>query len=325
MDLRLNIVPFSSIEKAFQASDETLDEQQEYNTHTHTLEEISNALPHLKHHVPSATQPFLPLKPWLDVIKSSQGLSDLDVHQIELPKSFTSQVLSASPVALIRGYISDCNAEDLAELFPRLTARSIEIEQLLRDGKYFARLNTCSLKDAIFGKGPVRDSQDLWTRLATSSRGAMGMRAMRDSLPEQPVYLFLIKWNDKMRTDLEYRVFCAPGGGEIAAVSQYKWHAPWYHAREGINSQREIAKRVFEGAKAIHRQIMAHQAMTEDLRESGFVFDIIEDPDNMHSVGLIELNVFGAMTGRGSCLFHWVRDAKSLYGLLEDVEFRIAV
>ncbi|KAI4261618.1 MAG: hypothetical protein L6R42_003182 [Xanthoria sp. 1 TBL-2021] len=215
MDLRLNIVPFSNIEKAFQASDETLDEQQEYNTHTHTLEEISHALPHLKHHVPSATQPFLPLKPWLDVIKSSQRLSDLDVHQIELPKSFTSQVLSASHVALIRGYISDCNAEDLAELFPRLTARRIEIEQLLREGKYFARLNTCSLKDAIVGKGPVRDSQDLWTRLATSSLGAMGMRAMRDSLPEQPVYLFLIRWNDKMRTDLNIQSFVVQEGGRL--------------------------------------------------------------------------------------------------------------
>ncbi|KAL8647253.1 MAG: hypothetical protein Q9226_006508 [Calogaya cf. arnoldii] len=325
MDLRLNMIPFSDIEKAFQASDGASDEQREYNTHFHNLEEILNALPQVIHMVPSVTQPFLPLSPWLDIIKSSQGLSDLDIHQIELPRSFTSQVLSASRVALIRGHISESDAEDLAELFPRRTTRGTDIEQLLRGGKYFARLDTCSLKDAVVGRGPVRDSKDLWTRLASSNRGVTGIRAMCDYLPEQPVYLFLITWNDKMRTDLEYRVFCAPGSGEIAAISQYKWHAPWYHAKEGIDRQKEIAKRVFEGAKALDRQIMAHWAMTEDLKKGGFVFDIIEDPNDGHSVGLIELNDFGAMTGCGSCLFQWVKDARSLYGLLEDVEFRIAV
>lgn len=80
---------------------------------------------------------------------------------------------------------------------------------------------------------------------------------------------------------------------------------------------------MFEGAKALHRHIMAHEAMTEDLRRRGFVFDIVEDSDDGHSIRLIELNDFGAMTGCGSCLFHWLRDAKSLYGLLNDIEFRV--
>lgn len=184
-----------------------------------TLEEVSTVLPHFNHIAPSATQPFLPFKPWLDLIKSSQGLSDLDIHEIELPKPLISQVLAASQVALIRGYVSDCYAEDVAELFPQRTTRGSDIEKLLREGKYFARLDTCSLKDATVGIGPIRDSKDLWTRLMTSNRGANGMKALRDNFPDHPVFLFLIQWDTKMRTDLEYRVFCAPGCGAIAAIS----------------------------------------------------------------------------------------------------------
>ncbi|KAL8774276.1 MAG: hypothetical protein Q9209_001027 [Squamulea sp. 1 TL-2023] len=191
--------------------------------------------------------------------------------------------------------------KDLADLFPRRTTRGMNIEQLLREEKYFVRLDTCSLKDAIIGRGPIRDSKDLWTRLATSARGVTGIRAMRDNLPEQPVDLFLMKWNDRMRTDLEYRVFCASASGEIAAISQYKWRSPWYHPKEDSGVQEVIAKRVFEGAKAIHARIKANPVMTEDFKERGYGFDMIEDPEDGNSVGLIELNDFGAMTGCGSC------------------------
>lgn len=61
------------------------------------------------------------------------------------------------------------------------------------------------------------------------------------------------------------------------------------------------SKRVFEDAKVIHGQILAHQAMTWDLRESTVVFDVIEDPDSISSVGLIESNDFVAMTGCSNC------------------------
>ncbi|KAI4250533.1 MAG: hypothetical protein L6R40_000133 [Gallowayella cf. fulva] len=268
MACKLYIIPFHSLEKAFEASHVNLEEQREYNTDTHTLEEITTALPQVTHILPSAMEPFLLLEPWLDLIMSSQELSHLDIHQIELPKPFISQMLLASQIALFRGYISDCNAEDLAELFPRKTTSGVDIDSLLREGEYFARLDTCSLKDTLIGgKGPIRDSKDLWTCLATSNRGATGIRATRNNLPESPVYLFLIKWNENMRTELEYRVFCAPGSGRVAAISQYKWHERWFHANESIERQNEIAKRVIDGTRTIHRQIEAHPAMTEELRE----------------------------------------------------------
>lgn len=39
---------------------------------------------------------------------------------------------------------------------------------------------------------------------------------------------------------------------------------------------------------------------------------------------LVEINPFGATSGCGSCLFHWLRDAKLLHGLEDHVEIRIS-
>lgn len=64
--------------------------------------------------------------------------------------------------------------------------------------------------------------------------------------------------------------------------------------------------------------------MTEQLADSGFTFDVVEALDSEKGARLIELNDFGAMSGCGSCLFQWIKDAPVLYGLQEDVQFRVA-
>lgn len=75
----------------------------------------------------------------------------------------------------------------------------------------------------------------------------------------------------------------------------------------------------------IHRQITLHPAMAENIKSRGFAFDFLENPDNGNTTKLVELNDFGAMTGCGSCLFHWLNDAKMLYGLEAAVEFHVAI
>ena len=64
--------------------------------------------------------------------------------------------------------------------------------------------------------------------------------------------------------------------------------------------------------------------MTDKLKNQGFVFDMTED-SGTQNVQLIELNDFGAMSGCGACLFHWIRDARVMYGLSQDTEVRVAV
>lgn len=114
-------------------------------------------------------------------------------------------------------------------------------------------------------------------------------------------------------------------GGRISAISQYKWHSQWSHVTEEAAEQERISRRVLEGDEAIHVQIMAHSTMTESLRQRGFSFDMLEEGGEAGKIRLIELNPFGAMSGCGSCLFHWVRDARVLYGLENGDELRVTV
>ena len=79
-----------------------------------------------------------------------------------------------------------------------------------------------------------------------------------------------------------------------------------------------------QSCEQVHQRIMAHPAMTKGLKAREFVFDVVEDPADQ-SVRLIELNDFGALSGCGACLFHWIRDAKLLYGFEKGVEMRVTV
>ncbi|KAL8834498.1 MAG: hypothetical protein Q9170_003733 [Blastenia crenularia] len=327
MHLTLSLVSFDDVEMALEEAKETFREPQGYNTNSHSLKDIQQQLPSLSYIPPDPIRPWILLEPWLDLVMKSQGLYSSDVHKIELSRSFLAQCLVMSRAAAIMGQLPS-NAEDLeflAESFPKETVKGIDVDQLLQTQRLFVRLDTTSLKDTLQGSGSVKSSKDIWTRLATSARGAAGIEALVNDPGRRPVCLYLIKWDDNMRTDLEYRVFCVPRKGKISAISQYKWHAQWYHAHESLEKQYEIAQRVYDNAKTIHQQIMLHPAMTEQMKNRGFVFDIVENPTDSNATRLIELNDFGAMTGCGSCLFHWLKDAEILYGLEEAVEIRVAV
>lgn len=321
--ITLKIIPFSKVERALAEKKQSLQEQvQCYNTNFHSEAEISAALPKI-HHYPPEDQPWILFEPWSDLIMTSQRLSSSEVHRIELPKTFLNQATHASRLGLYMGRLSVSDTEDLADLFPVTTTEGLSVEDVLQRRRLFARLDTCSLKDALIGEGPIKDVRDIWTRLATSARAVAGIRDLRAHDDAKPIYLYLFPWKDEMKTEHEYRVFCAPEKGKISAISQYKWNAPWYHANRPKCEQEDIARRIFIRCRELHRRIMDHSAMTEDLNKRGFVFDVVEDPQNQ-SVQLIELNDFGAMSGCGACLFHWIKDARVVYGFEDWAEFRVA-
>lgn len=324
IDMDFKTVPFTKVNDALEEKKVTGIEQRSYNTCFHKQEEIAAVLPDTEHKPPHSVQPWILLEPWLDVIMKTRNLHEADVHRIKLPGSFLAVLCSAFAIGIYMGRINASDAEDMEACFPKTTTRGIDISQLLRTGRYFVRLDTCSLKDAVAGgKGPVTSAQQLWTRLATSHRGCSGVMAMRAYDISAPIYLYLFPWDDNMRTELEYRVFCPPYSERIAAISQYRWHDRWQHADESTPDQRTVAERVLNGAEAIHRQLIDHPAMTEELKRSGFTFDIAVELGG-ENVRLIELNDFGAMSGCGSCLFQWIEDARVLYGKLSNVEFRVA-
>ena len=324
--MNLNKTPYSAISDAFTERSSTGREQTFCNTHFHTHSEISAVLPNIGHLSPDPVQPWVLLEPWLDIITSSQRLRDEDVHRIRLPGPLLALLISASEVGIYMGRVTTSDAEDLEECFPRTTTRGLPLSQLFERGKYFPRLNTCSLKDAADGgQGAVTSAKQLWTRLVTSARACNGIRSILAFDDSAPIHLYLFPWNEGMRTELEYRVFCPPEMGRIAAISQYQWHEPWVHAeKEGIE-QRDLAERIWKAAEEIYGRLMAHPAMTERMRSMRFTFDVREDVEGGDRLMLIKLNDFGAMSGCGACLYHWIRDARVLYGLEEKAEFRVAV
>ena len=326
MDFALKTIPLKDVEQSFAAAKQRGKRQTDYNTAFHTHEEISAALPELQHNPPDPVQPWILLRPWLDLIQSSQGLPSHSMHEIELPQTVLSLLARVLPVALITGRLPPSDVEDLHATFPTTTTLGVPLRTLFHDTRVFPRLDTCSLKDAVLGHvGPVKDIPDLWTRLASSARGGAGIRALSAQDPQAPVRLYLFPWNARMDPELEYRVFCAPPDGRISAVSQYKWHDRWRHGGECISAHNEVVRRVWLGVKDVHARIMAHPSMAEELPRTGFSFDVYEDLNGCLGVGLIELNGFGALSGCGSCLFHWIRDAEVLYGVGGGVEFRVGV
>lgn len=100
-------------------------------------------------------------------------------------------------------------------------------------------------------------------------------------------------------------------------------------------------KCVLEGAVKIHGRILEHadslaassekegSFVREKWRSEGFAFDALETESG--GIQLVEVNPFGAMSGFGSCLFHWLRDARviydaeDLYSAQHRVELRIAL
>ena len=184
----LKSIPYLAIEQALAQEKNTLQEQRAFNTVFHKREEIEPVLPDLQHFAPD-NQPWILLEPWLNLIMASQGLREVDVHRIKLPGSFLVQIVHASKLALQMGRISEDDAEDLAAAFPRKTTSGNILADLIETKRFFVRLDTCSLKDAIIGKGTIQSVQDLWMRLATSARGMAGIRDLRLHHPSRPIYM----------------------------------------------------------------------------------------------------------------------------------------
>ncbi|PGH11142.1 hypothetical protein AJ80_07244 [Polytolypa hystricis UAMH7299] len=325
MDLR--IVSFQEVEAAISEARKAWTETDNYNTHLNSHEAISAVVPegpHLKHVKPS----FLPGKfsNFASLIMATQGVEDW--HVFELPRSLAREVADSYNIWCARGQLSKETMEDLEGLFPKRTMSGILAESVFNKGlDWFLRLDFCSTKDADGGILPVQSISDVVHRLCTSMRGR---RALLDFLDEDEIQkpkLFVIPFDKNMNPSREYRVFCPLPEGRVAAISQYRWTCPFVNGDStGID---ESTQRIFEGGLQMHERIMRHAGRLKDssalgtMRSEGFTFDVLLPTQG--EVQLVESNPFGAMSGCGSCLYHWIRDARLLYGLEEKVEVRIAL
>jgi hypothetical protein len=262
------------------------------------------------------------------------------LQTIRLTRPQTTLLLAATEASLPRLEVNRLFREDLAEeLVPLLEARLTFPPEGL-----FLRLDACSPKD---GAGPavLRSVAEVVGKVVTSVRarnamvrwvGGWGSAAAGEGAAEEGeevtreggLELFFLPFDARMAAEREYRVFCAPGDGRIAGVSQYRWYKPWRFRGLGEQAQEKVVRAILEGAEAVRGLILEEVERRDDaedrlMMEQGFSFDLFYDEDT-DRCSLVELNTFGVRSACGSCLFQWVDDRKVLYGE-EEAEFRVAV
>jgi len=113
-----------------------------------------------------------------------------------------------------------------------------------------------------------------------------------------------------------------------AAISQYTWHKPVPSASATHRSMQSIVDFALRGARDSMEKVLetARQVGTlADLGRWGFVMDVVVKLRGTDvEMQFVEINPFGAVSGCGSCLFHWIRDAEQLYGLTGKIEICVA-
>ena len=230
--------------------------------------------------------------------------------------------------------------------------------------KWFARLDTSSLKD-YFRPGasaePTTSVQQLCEHLSLSPRAYAGIENMRRTSSHGSLYL--VPWREDLRDAVELRVFCPPTCWSsspsdsppqalyralplpatlprISAISQYQSGPPWRQlsrlslvdeAQAIVHGCQAILQDIITRAGELNQAFVGGSTALEELCRMGFSFDVFVlagsgIAGSGMEVQLVELNCFGAMSGCGSCLFHWIRDARVLYGVEDGVvEFRVTV
>lgn len=315
--MELEIIPFTTVEHAILEARAEMKTTNKFNTAQHSHDEIATVVPEspgFQHVKPS----MVPGKYyyWISLIMTSQGSKEW--HVLELSRHLASEILNVFSIWHITGNLNHDYIANLVDLFPARTLTGVDTRALC-GSDWFLRLDLCSPKDGKSGIQPARYVVDFVEKLCTSMRATTAIRDILDEGPETKPRLYLVPYNKDMDPGREFRVFCPPPTGKIAAISQYRWTEPLDICIP--ETAQAYAQKVYTGASEIHREIMDHAEKLEDasilqtIRREGFSFDVAMPPAGQ--VQFVEINPFGAMSGCGSCLYHWIDDAALLYGLRE--------
>lgn len=275
---------------------------------------------------------------WLKLILETRSIPKKDVQIVNLTRWEVQLLVDAAAVSTITKTLGWPYKEIIFDMFGHAFARTT----YPAIGR-FIRLNACSPEDGVRAarrrpedraKPPNMSTfaiSDVILKLVTSQSARDALLKELD-LGAEKIPVFFLPFEETFSPSKQYRVFCAPGTGRITAISQYQWHKPWRYAHLRNAQRQEKAKHITRGVVAIHDMIMKELGPSAEdalLMKQGFTFDVIWDEQRKASnwwtydMCLLELNVFGATSTCGSCLFHWVEDMDLLYGRRDAVEFRL--
>jgi hypothetical protein len=277
---------------------------EKYNGYFHTAEEAPG--------LPVPTEVPQHYSRWLHLIATSQRITPDQIQTLTLTRAQGRLLLDAAQASLHTRQPSRPHAEDIEETInPVFSMLNFSPEGL------FLRLDASSPKDGVKRIQSLRTVDEVILRLTTSHRAVNAITALlRVGAKEIPLYF--LPFDNKMRTDREFRVFCPPGNGVISAVSQYKWHARSIFSSLPASELEDTCMKVLSKIWDVHAEIMAVVKKSEDeldqlMSKQGLTFDVMWDEED-ERCQLIELNSFGTRSGCGACLFHWLRDGDMLYG-----------
>jgi predicted ester cyclase len=120
----------------------------------------------------------------------------------------------------------------------------------------------------------------------------------REFKREKPTWLILIRWNDDISASNEFRIFVV--ARKLTAASPQRWWESHNYSQKRL----EKFESILTGA--------TFRDFLETVCYSSFVADVYLDTKS-RSCRLIELNPFGAHSGAGASLFHWLNDYDQLH------------
>lgn len=344
--VKLSKIPYSSIATALSTldPDSSTSRNQSYNTVSHTFDEISTSIPaslDLPEHCkpPNALYTY---SRYLPVIARSQHISEY--FKIPVPRTVVRDLEEAHAAHQSRRVVREDLVEDVVATWAAGSTGEL-LREAFSNGseerRWFVRLDDCSPKDSPVVRGAVRSLEEMVRKIATSAR-AMGAirRAVDEGRAERCI---LMPWREGMDLGREWRCFVPPlrlRGDRcndrtrelrVGAVSQYQWHKPLKMSSD--LQLEEMAEKVADGAQRVLQEILLHSrehesGLEEELQRYGLTFDValmLLGEGGNTEVQLVEVNPFGAMSGCGACLYHWIQDARRLYGLEESVEVKVTL
>jgi len=346
--MRVHIVPFSEVSsdvdevKRQKDTSNPSSRSQKFNTAQHHRHEILPIVPehtHFKHEVPS-WEPY-DYTLWLPVIAESQELTESDCFIGRIPGFMCEDLLRCHSAWVTTSQISQTLLDDAVETW--MATPSGKSMAKLFDGRrpWFVRLAQMSPKDSpLGGKVPSTTLRHVIMKLCSSMR-AYGciqkeVEDARQDGRDIDLKIVVNRWDSEMDSAKEFRVFVPPplarlrdrtldvldvnADFQISAISQYRWPEPFQEVYPGLRLEdtahlvRDHANAILERIlKFIDKKIEVH--IKTMLLTYGFCFDVVVKEAGQ--VQLVEINPFGALSGCGACLFNWIKDGKTLYGLQE--------
>ncbi|KEQ64967.1 uncharacterized protein M437DRAFT_82953 [Aureobasidium melanogenum CBS 110374] len=295
-----------------------------YNTVSATAEEIARLRKVLPPDTPLGAPPrnIYTFSYFAALVRQNQDMKSEDPHTVKLPLWLAVEILSYQNSYQITGVVSETAIYEIEDALSPFVQPDI-----FNTKRYFIRLNDYLPKDSEKAKMPISSLRQLVLCLLTSNRARGDFEA--HVMENRQVHIYLHVWDDEMARGVEFRCFVPPvarfndSRPRMVAASQYYWHRSFpvaaFEPRDTVDvaltSAEEILGQILSTATA--------RGTLQELKAWSFTFDIVIKRGGR--VQLVEVNPFGVDSRCGSCLFHWIDDAKLLYGGKNGIEVRLLI